>query len=93
MQYQEDQKIRDEIRLKAYTNKEGGIIFLPFSGERAFLFWIISKETVLIWIVGTYFDSMHLESPTAYNGLDHGFRNNLIVQSVSYDDDYREERK
>ena len=70
-----------------------GKIFLPFSGARVFLFWIISKETVLIWIVGTYFASMYLESPTAYNGLDHGFRNKLIVQSVSYDDDYREERK
>ena len=43
--------------------------------------------------IGTYFASMHLESPMAYNGLDHGFRNNLIVLSVSYDDDYREERK
>jgi hypothetical protein len=37
-----------------------GKFFLPFSGARVFLFWIISKETFLVWIVGTYFAGMYL---------------------------------
>ena len=53
--------------------------FLLFSRARVFLFWIISKETIPLWIIGTYFACMHPESSTAYK-----FYEGLIRVSSNY---------